>query len=126
MLAYTLDRLLTEQCVIERNMAPGDVFGASTTPNWEFLNQVPCRLTWDRSSGIRSANRTYVSAARTVPMDEGIMVIPLGTDVTEKDRIVQILDQNDNVLISGVFTIVAVLFQEEHMELNVGRAQLGA
>ncbi|MGH3265165.1 MAG: hypothetical protein ACRDNS_24590, partial [Trebonia sp.] len=87
MLAYTLDRLLTEQALIERDQGVGDAYGAPGQPDWQPHLTVACRLAWDRSSGVRSADRTYVTPARAAPMSEGLIVVPLGTDVTERDRI---------------------------------------
>lgn len=131
MLTYTLDRLLTEQAQIERNMASFDAYGAQGAENWQPFSTVPCRLVWDRGTGIRSPDRVYVSPARVAPLDEGLILVPLGTDVTQSDRITQINARDPlsgawSPYVTGVFQIVAVLVQEGHMELNVLRTVLGA
>ena len=131
MLGYTFARLLTEQAVIERNQAVPDAYGGSGPDDWQTHQTVPCRLYWDKSSGVRSANRVYVSPARTVPIDQGGLIVALGTDITENDRISQILTRNPMTgswvtYIDGLFTITAILVQEDHMEVNVERAHLGA
>ena len=125
MLAYTLERLLTQKAVIERNEAAGDNFGADGRSNWQEHLTVSCRLWWDKF-GARSPSRTYVDPARTVPISEGGILVPLGTDVTEKDRIARILDGNGDPYIEGNFTITAVMNEEDHMELAIERAHLGA
>lgn len=131
MLAYTFNALLTEQAVIERDKSSPDGYGSTTTPDWQYHATVPCRLWWDRSSGVRSANRTYVSPARDVAMDEGGLLVALGTDITELDRITVINVYNAakgswEPYVTGNFTITAVLSQEDHMEVDVSRAHLGA
>ena len=131
MLTYTFNNLLTEQAVIERDVSVPDAYGATVDgSNWQYLSTVPCRLWWDRSSGVRSANRTYVTPARTVPMDEGALLMPLGTDVLEVDRIsvVNVYDaqtRNWVPYVEGNFTITAVLVQEDHMEIDVIHSHLG-
>lgn len=126
MLAYTLAQLYTMQAVVERDVSEGDGYGAPTKPNWEYLLTVPCRLWWQRSTGVRSANREYVTPARMVPISEGGMILPSGTDVTEQDRVVAIQDRQGNPLIDGIFSITSVLNEEDHMEISVTRTHLGA
>lgn len=126
MLTYTLERLLTQQAVIERDMSVPGPGGSTGRPDWQEHLVVPCRLWWFQSSGARSAQRTYVDPARTVPLSEGGMLLPLGTDVTEKDRIARVLHANGDVYIEGHLIIDAVLAQDDHMELNIDRAHLGA
>lgn len=130
MLGYTFTALLTEQAVVERDVSSADGYGATTGPQWEYLATYPCRLWWDRSSGVRSANREYVSVARTVAMDEGGLLMALGTDITELDRVVAVNVYNSQTenwepYVEGNFTIVAVLNQEDHMEIDVARPHLG-
>lgn len=130
MLQYTFQSLLTEQAVIERDMAGGDGYGGSEKPDWQYLATVPCRLVWSRATGVRSANRTYVSPARAVPVDEGMLMMMLGTDVTENDRIavVNLFDSQTGdwtPYSDGNFTITAVLSEEDHMEVDVSHPHLG-
>lgn len=131
-LGYTLNRLLTEQAVIERNMAGQDAYGADRPDDWQLHVTVACLSWWDRSAGVRSANRTYVDPARTVPISQGGMLLPLGTDVTEKDRITQInvYDPVEGEWVPGVVGIIeiaAILDQStDHLEVNIIRAHLGA
>lgn len=127
MLAYTLERLLTHQAVIQRNQTGYDAYGAvNGPPNWQTHLTLLARVWWDRSSGVRSANRTFVDPAREVPIDVGGLLLPLGTDVTEQDRVSAINLANGTPYIQGIFLITAVLSQEDHMELNLTRAHLGA
>lgn len=129
-LAFTLQTLMTEQCVIERAKRSYDGGGAQTAPVWQPHLTVACRLWWDKTSGVRSVNREYVTAARTVDMSAGGLLIPAGTDVLRTDRIteVQTLDPETEqwvAYITGNFEISAVLNQEDHMELDILRTNVG-
>lgn len=123
---YTINRLLIQQAVLERDVAQDDRYGGQNPPEWEELATVPCRLYWDKSTGARSANRTYVSVSREVPISEGGMIIPSGTDVTEEDRVVRVLTSTGDLFVDGIFEIVAVINQFTHFELSVQRTGLGA
>jgi hypothetical protein len=124
-LEYTLDQLYTEQAIVERDMSGGDGYGAPTEAHWEYHLTVPCRHWWMRSTGVRSANREYVTPAREVPITEGGMIMPLGTDVSEQDRITTIQDRNGNPLIKGIFTITAVVNEHDHLEIDMTRTTVG-
>lgn len=124
--AYTLARVMTQQAVIMRSTATEDGFGAERSPVWREHVTSPCAFWWDKATGTRSANRRYANVSRDVAVSAGGMMLPVGTDVTEQDQVARILDASGNVLIDGVFTIVAVLFEFDHMELDVERTSLGA
>lgn len=131
MLSYTLSGLLTEKAVIQRDMGQVDAYGADGTPDWQDHLTVPCRIWWLKGTGARSANRTYISPARTASVSEGGMMLALGTDVTERDRITQVLRVDAETgswmpYVEGIIVISAVVAQEDHMELSISRAQLGA
>lgn len=130
MLTYTLERLLTQQAVFQRNEAVPDAYGAQSTPVWEPHLTVPCLLWWDRSSGVRSANREFVTAQREVPLSQGGLILASGTDVTQEDRVAQInmLDNETEewvVMVQGVFEIVGVVTQQTHLEVSLIRTSLG-
>lgn len=126
MLAYTQARLLIQTADIVRNTAGFDAFGAEEAANWQPHLTVPCRAWWTRSSGARSANRVYVDPAREAPVQEGGLMVALGTDVTESDRIMGIANANGTPFLDGLFQITAVLVFDDHMELNMLRVQSGA
>lgn len=125
MLTYTFNNMLTSQAIIARDESVADAYGAPTKANFQYHLTVPCALVWDRSSGVRSANRTWVTPARDAPLKEGLMLMPTGTDVTEQDRISQIQDREGNLTYPGDFTISAVVVYDDHIELNVIYAHLG-
>ena len=115
MLDYTLDQLWNQRAVVERNISSGDAYGAPNPADWQYHSTVRCRLWWSHSTGIRSANRTYVSQNRSVPVSQGGMIVPLGTNITEQDRITQVIDANGNVLYDAVFTVTSVINNETHI-----------
>lgn len=123
---YSIQQLFTQQAVIQRDMSVPDTYGADNPPDWQAIATVPCRLYWARSSGVRSAQREYPTAQRLAPVSDGGVIMPLGTDVTEADQIVKVLNTDGSLHIDGVFEIVAVVNQETHMELGVFRPHLGA
>lgn len=130
-LAFTLKRLMTEQCLIERATRSYDGGGAQTAAVWRPHLTVACRLWWDKSSGVRSVQREYISPARTADLSEGGLLLPLGTDVVRTDRITEIqtidpLTGEWVTYISGNLEITAVLTQEDHMEIGFLRTNVSA
>ena len=125
MLEYTLNQLFTQRATVYRNVTSGDGYGAPAPEDFQYRSTVRCRLWWQHSSGVRSANRTYVSPGRTVPVAEGGMIVPVGTDITEQDRVVEITDNQGNVLYASNFTVVAVINNEDHIELSLIETTLG-
>jgi hypothetical protein len=130
-LAFTLERLMTEQVVIERAKRTYDGGGAQTKPQWQTHVTVACRLWWDRSTGVRSGQREFVSPQRTADLSVGGLIIPLGTDVKRTDRITDIQQLNPETgewvtYISGNIEISGVLNQEDHIELELVRTNIGA
>lgn len=129
--AYTLAELLTEQVVIERDVTTPDQWGADDAPSFQPYLTVACRLYWAKSTGTRSSNRTYTNVTREVSVTDGGLVLPLGTDVTEADRIAQINEwdpiSGEWVLkVEGPMEITATVNEHTHLELSIQRTQLGA
>lgn len=124
--AYTLNVMMDQQAVIQRDAGVPDRYGADGTPDWQPLATVPCKLSWAHSSGVRSAQREYPTSQRLAPVSDGMIMLPSGTDVTEADQIIRLLDAAGNLYIDGVFEIVAVVNQITHIELGVFRPHLGS
>lgn len=121
MLAYTLDRMLeTQLAVIERQINLANKWGAMETEDWEVLPSVPCKFSWWHSESGRGTAREYAEPERKVNLRGGILIVALGTDVTDKDRVSSITDGEGNILIdTGPFRIVAVEQQASHLELSL-------
>lgn len=115
-----LDQILTQQVVLERDMGGTDSFGAELPPDWQPLVTVPCRFWWWKQ-GYRGPAKEAVSPERTVPVGDGAIAVAAGVDVTEQDRVGQVLNRDNSVYHEGPLNILAVQVHETHVELIVRR-----
>lgn len=105
---YTMNKLLeNQQAVILRNVTSADQWGANPGEGWQVLATVPCLMWWDHESA-RGPARLYATPQREIALSEGGMLFPVGTDITEADRIQQITDTDGNVLVYGPFDVIGV------------------
>lgn len=107
---------LRHRCTIERdaNAATEDAWGNPQAPNWQPLaTDVPCRA-------IADSGREPVDADRTVVVVDLRLLLPLGTDVTERDRISAVSERGAEYL-DAPFGIEAVLRRRTHLELHLVR-----
>lgn len=104
---------LTYRCTIERdaNASSDDGSGNPLPPSWQAnLTNLPCRA-WT------TAGREAVTDTTTVVVVEDVRVIvPLGTDVTEEDRVASVTYRGGTVW-AGPLGIRAVLARKDHLEL---------
>jgi len=117
---YVLDRLLVERAVLERDTARRDAYGAETTPDWQPLATVRCKVWWWPQTQ-RGPAREFVDTSRTVEVGDGGIMLPAGTDVTPEDRVAHVTDAAGNTIHTGPFAITAVIEQDGHIELSVRR-----
>lgn len=107
---------LQHRCTIERdaNASTEDSWGHSLPPDWEMhLQDVPCRA-WVNSG------REPVDSDRTIVVIDARVIVPLGTDVTERDRVATITVRGAE-LFEGPMGIEAVTRHREHLELSLQR-----
>ena len=104
----------------ERNysqLAAGDTdidgFGQKLE-DWRESCTTPC-WAWQGATGGR---HTSAGEARTVTTDMPGMIVPLGTDVTEADRVQKVVDRAGS-LILGAMMIDAVMSRATHRELRL-------
>lgn len=103
---------LRHRCTIERDGASAGAWGLPDTPEWaEHLADVPCRVVID-------AGREPVDSDRTVVLVDMRLLVPLGTDVTERDRISEIVERGE-AYTGGPFQVEAVLRRRTHLELSL-------
>lgn len=103
-------------CTIERdaNAATANARGNPAPPDWQpHLADVPC-VGW-------------TTMGKEVAQDEAIidaenmrLLLPIGTDVNERDRVGDITDRGD-VYMSGPIGIRAVIRQRDYVELILVR-----
>jgi len=105
---------LTHRTTIERDTASVDDWGQPGSPAWEgFLFDVPCYVT-------TQAEREPVSVDRTIVVEDLRAIIELDTDVTERDRLGDVVCRGDT-LYEGPLGIEAVLRYPTHKELMLRR-----
>lgn len=120
-LAYTLNRLLTQQAPIERDTATTDAFGGETKAKREVVETVRCRFWWWRESGSRSPSREYATPERTINFTGGGILLELDANVKDGDHVANIQDPDGNVLVDGPFRVIAVQLLEDHREAALMR-----
>ena len=110
---------MRQRVTFERNFS---VLQAGTTDidgfgqklgDWRELCTVSC-WAWQGAT----SRKTTVGEVRTVTVDSPGMVIPLGTDVTEADRVKLVTDRN-GLQLMGVMGIEFVSTRQTHMELSL-------
>lgn len=104
---------LQHRCTIERNMGSADDWGGQQDDWQSHLEDLPCRA-WDRSG------REPVDVDRTAAFVERGVTLPLGTDVTESDRVSSITSRGAELL-DGPMGIEAKLIYTDHIELMLER-----
>lgn len=105
---------LIHRVTVERDdnilMSPGDGWGNPQPPDWDdHLTDLPCRI-WTQ------AGREAVDATTFVVVEDMRLVVELGTDVTEHDRLGDVTYRGDTI-ITGPIGIRAVLHNQDHLEL---------
>lgn len=109
--------IMTMRADVERNdTATTDAFGHPDAPNFSALATIPCR--------VHSKSRTERNDTRKTAIVESIRCsMPLGTDVTELDRIAQITDRLGAVLWSGPLRIDTIQHKHTHIEMDLRRIE---
>ncbi len=104
---------MTLRCTIQRDQtATTNAWNTKAKPNYQnHLTDVACWF-WT------TTKREDTDAQREAVIQDVRMMIPLGTDVTETDRINGITDRRGNSVVSGVFDVEAVVKHHlSHLEL---------
>jgi hypothetical protein len=119
-LSFNARSRMTMRCTIERNMHPGatdplqrDGFGQAP-PQWQDVGGlIPC-FAWAGGG----ENRTRVAPERVVAIDTPGMMLPLGTDVRQDDRIAGVWDRRGNEIF-GAFTIDDIFRRKGYLLLSL-------
>lgn len=108
----TCGLLFTHTCTVERNTAAGtDSWGNPEPPGWTaHLAGQPCRF-WTEAGREAVADTTTIVVVETMRL-----LLPVGTDVTEQDRVSAVTDAG-GVIAAGPVGIRAVLARPDHLEL---------
>jgi hypothetical protein len=122
-LETTLTAMMSEVAIFERQRATADASGGIRKRDWTLLSKTECRLWWWKGSksSDKSPSAQFARPQATIDVTGGDMMLPLGTDVTEEDRLARVTDEEGNVREEGPFRIVAVNTYETHIELSLER-----
>lgn len=112
-LRRSAERAMVFRCSIQRDQADdADDWNQRGEPDWQpHLEDVPCYVR-------TTAGREPAEAATTPVLIDRRILVPLGTDVTEADRIASITDRDDGELF-GTMGIEGVLRHHTHVEVLV-------
>lgn len=101
---------------IERDANAGtlNAAGAVQAPNWQpYPDLTPCRF-WTNTG------RELLDATVTAVDEDMRMVVPLDTDVTERDRLAGVCYRG-SFIATGPIGIRAVVHRQDHLELFLVR-----
>lgn len=113
---------LTHRLTILRdaNLGDTDEWGTAAAADFEpHLVDVPCR-TWVTAG--HASGDTAVDATNIIVVAGRHAIIPLGTDVTETDRVGDITYRGDTIL-EGPMGIQSILQYPDHLELTLRRVK---
>lgn len=108
---------LVERCATQRNANIGtdDGYNNPLPPAWvDELDDVPCRA-WV------SGHETVSTAGDVSVVVETKLVVPVGTDIVEGDRIVSVTRDGAEVQ-PGPLSVHAVLRRRDHLEVITSKA----
>lgn len=107
---------LTHVTTIQRDTNAGSVIdGVQQAPSWsDHLTDLPCRA-WT------STGREQLDPTTSIVVEDMRCVVPLGTDVTEQDRLNGVTDAYGQTVIDGLAGIRAVIARKDHLELTLVR-----
>ena len=104
---------MAHRCTLERDAAHGtpDGYGLPSASNWQPLAvALPCWL-WS------TAERELIGGQKSEVIEDLRMLVPMGTDVTERDRVNGVTDRLGNPVRRGAMGITAVMAKHDHLEL---------
>lgn len=105
---------MTHRATIERDTSStADAWGNPVAPVWAaHLTDLACRVWFDTESEVLDGNKTATVERRK-------MIVPIGTDVTEADRVAIVEDRLGATLFSGPAGIESVGRRRDHLVLTL-------
>lgn len=110
---------MIHRCDIQRDpqIHVSDTWGSSSDPGWvSHLVNVSCWYWYDRSWSI-------VDGTRQLQMSQPKLLLPIGLDVNDDDRIVSVYDRRGRQIKSGPMRIIDLGTREDHMVLTLAGIQ---
>ena len=105
---------MVHRAVVQRDTATGTGdWNTAPAPTWAaHLAAAKC-FAWS------NAGREVVDKDKTVVVEDIKAIFPLGTDITEKDRISNITDRKSVVLFGGPMGVDKIQRHVSHLEANL-------
>lgn len=107
---------MVHRCNVERDASldtQTSPWGGDPPPDWDLhLTDLHCRFWFD-------SGQTKYDGQKQVEITTRKLVVPLGTDITEDDRIVSVRDRRGRVVADGPMRIDSVGDREDHRVLRV-------
>lgn len=105
---------MTMRATVERDSGgAADPDNNPADPVWaSHLTAMPCWLWVGGELEVMDARKVGVVSAIK-------MIVPRGTDITEKDRVTAVVDRRGTSMYPGVLTIAAVISRRTHLELEL-------
>jgi hypothetical protein len=106
---------MTYRALVERNTTAGvlDTYGNAQAPTWvtQIASQ-PCYY-WQPRQGVETqGERNYLAYGHQ-------LLLPLGVDIAEGDRINGITDRRRGVVCADVLAITAIMRKPDHLLLTL-------
>lgn len=101
---------MTMRCTVQRNTAAADDWGGTGAPGWtDHLTEQACYAVIHAGQEVIGSVSTRADRpAEVYVMNDIHVFMPVGTDVTEKDRIVSITDRKGTEIFGGPMDIKSV------------------
>lgn len=102
-----------------------DAWGHPLPPSWEaHLDTVACRAWTDTGRGVGSSvGSERVTDTEVVEIQNRRMIVALGTDILETDRVTSITNAAGDELFDGPMNVEAILVYAEHLEVSLRRVR---
>jgi hypothetical protein len=105
---------MTHRATIERNVVTDtNPYGHKGPPEWAPLADALVCFFYTRRG------RESAQVERTAVVEELALLAPLGSDITERDRINGVTDRAGAVLLAGVQNVRTILPHHSHLEITL-------
>ncbi len=109
--------MMTHRAFMERNStATTDAYGHPNAPSFSAQATIPCRA-------YTKTRREQVDGDKYALTEEMRCMMPIGTDVTEDDRLSSIKDRLGVVIWAGPLRIDTIQHRHTHIEARLLRVQ---
>ena len=102
---------MTHRVLVQRATTVDDEYGMPGPSTWAtHIASLACWF-WQR------AEREVMDTNKTAIVEDLRMIVPKGTDLSEKDRINGVTDRRGTVIRTGLMGIESVISRRQHLEL---------